>query len=236
MFVFNTSQPDTGFKMVLMLLAMLTVCSAVPQDLYGKMFIFPQETNTAHVRLTTSRQDLRNVTVCLRSFTDLRRGHSLFSLATPSVDNDFQIYKDDAHDQMNLHVRNHYVYFAGQNYKLNTWHSLCSTWDSASGLAQLWLDGKPSSWKLSSKSSINGPIIIVLGQEQDTHGGGFVLMESFAGMLSDVHMWDYTISPCEIQNYMDDLSFPPGNVLNWRALEFQIIGTVLIGDKQKSCY
>lgn len=99
-----------------------------------------------------------------RSFTDLRRGHSLFSLATPSVDNDFQIYKDDAHDQMNLHVRNQYVYFAGQNYKLNTWHSLCSTWDSASGLAQLWLDGKPSSWKLSSKSSINGPIIIVLGQ------------------------------------------------------------------------
>lgn len=101
-----------------------------------------------------------------RSFTDLRRGHPLFSLATPSVDNDFLIYKDDAHDQMNLHIRNQYVYFAGQNYKLNTWHSLCSTWDSASGLAQLWLDGKPANWKLSSQSSINGPIIIVLGQVQ----------------------------------------------------------------------
>ncbi|XP_030250268.1 serum amyloid P-component-like isoform X1 [Sparus aurata] len=231
-----TQHPDPRYKMaLLLLLPLLTVCAATPRDLYGKMFIFPQETNTAHVRLTTSRQELRNVTVCLRSFTDLRRGHPLFSLATPSVDNDFLIYKDDAHDQMNLHIRNQYVYFAGQNYKLNTWHSLCSTWDSVSGLAQLWLDGKPSNWKLSSQSSINGPIIIVLGQEQDSHGGGFVITESFAGMLSDVHMWDYTISPCEIQNYMDDLSFPPGNLLNWRALEFQIIGTVLIGDKQKSC-
>ena len=55
------------------------------------------------------------------------------------------------------------------------------------------------------------------------------------GMLSNVHMWDYVISPCEIQNYMEDLSFTPGNVLNWGALEFQAIGTVLIEDEQKSC-
>ena len=72
-------------------------------------------------------------------------------------------------------------------------------------------------------------------QDQDSHGGGFVIEDSFMGMLSNVHMWDYVISPCEIQNYMEDLSFTPGNVLNWGALEFQAIGTVLIEDEQKSC-
>uniref|UniRef100_A0A8C9XYF3 Pentraxin family member n=1 Tax=Sander lucioperca TaxID=283035 RepID=A0A8C9XYF3_SANLU len=129
--------------------------------------------------------------------------------------------------------------FIGHDYKVNTWQSICSTWDSVSGLGQLWLDGKPSSRKfISSGSNISGPIIIVLGQEQDTHGGGFDIKQSFVGMMSDVHLWDHILSPCEIQNYMHHLNFAPGNVLNWRALEFQTTGRVLIEDKQeiKTCY
>ncbi|XP_042279593.1 C-reactive protein-like [Thunnus maccoyii] len=202
-------------------------------DLSGKMFTFPQETNTAHVRLTTSRQVLSAVTVCLRSFTDLRRTHSLFSLATPSAFNDFLIFKRSANHEIELYGRDHLVVFGEQDYKLNMWHSICSTWDSASGLGQLWLDGKPSSRKFTrSGSNINGPIIIVLGQEQDSHGGAFDINQSFVGMLSDLHMWDYVISPCEIQKYVDDLNFTPGNVLNWNQLWFQTIGRVLIEDKQ----
>ncbi|XP_037640545.1 serum amyloid P-component-like isoform X2 [Sebastes umbrosus] len=220
-----------------LLLVMLTACAAIPQDLSGKMFTFPQQTNTAHVRLTTSRQVLRAVTVCLRSFTDLRRVHSLFSMATPSVANDFLIFKDGANDEIDLWIKNNHVDIRGQDYKLNTWHSICTTWDSASGLVQLWLDGKPSSRKfISSGSSISGPIIIVLGQEQDSHGGGFDINQSFVGMMSDVHLWDYTLSSCEIQSYSDRLKFPPGNVLNWSALSFQTIGRVLIEDKQRNCY
>ncbi|KAI3360998.1 hypothetical protein L3Q82_013201, partial [Scortum barcoo] len=185
------------------------------------------------------------------SFTDLRRAHSLFSLATPSAFNDLLIYKEQTGSEISLNIRNQAVIFAGQDYKLNTWHSVCSTWDSASGLVQLWLDGKPSSRRFSSESNINGPIIIVLGQvqfsstikrikefnvmDQDSHGGAFDINQSFVGMMSDVHMWDYTLSPCEIQNYTDDLNFTPGNVLNWRALLFQIVGRVLIEDKQKAC-
>ncbi|XP_071325754.1 female protein-like isoform X2 [Trachinotus anak] len=220
---------------LLLLLAMLTACAAIPQDLSGKMFTFPQETNTAYVRLTTSRQVFSAVTVCFRSFTDLKRDHPLFSLATPSAFNDFLIYKD-VNDEINLNARDKYAKFEGQDYKLNTWHSICSTWDSASGLGQMWLDGKPSSRKfISSGSNINGPNIMVLGQEQDSHGGGFDSKQSFVGMMSDVHMWDKVLSPCEIQNYMDDLNFTSGNVLNWGALDFQIIGKVLIEDKQNIC-
>ncbi|XP_044213906.1 C-reactive protein-like [Thunnus albacares] len=205
-------------------------------DLSGKMFTFPQETDTAHVRLTTSRQVLSAGTVCFRSFTDLRRAHCFFSLATPSSTNDFLICKLDANDVFEFIIRGQWAGIGGQDYKLNMWHSICSTWDSASGLVQLWLDGKPSSRKFtSSGSNINGPIIIVLGQDQDSYGGGFVAQESFTGMMSDVHMWDDVISPCEIQKYVDDLSFTPGNVLNWKELEFQTIGRVLIEDKQMNC-
>ncbi|KAM4601400.1 C-reactive protein-like [Polymixia lowei] len=214
------------------LLVVLTVCTATPQDLSGKMFTFPQETNTAHVKLNTSMEDFGAVSVCLRSFTDLSRNHILFSLATPSSANDFLIFKSSKDNQIEMYVKNTNAGFRGQEYKLNTWHSVCSTWEATSGLGQLWLDGKPTSRKfIKSGSNIRGPTIITLGQEQDSHGGGFDAQQSFVGMISDVHMWDYVLSPCEIQRFLDELNFTPGNVLNWRALQFQTEGRVLLENK-----
>uniref|UniRef100_A0A668A478 Pentraxin family member n=1 Tax=Myripristis murdjan TaxID=586833 RepID=A0A668A478_9TELE len=205
--------------------------------LSGKMFTFPQQTNTAHVRLNTTREDFSAVTVCLRSFTDLSRNHVLFSLATPSAANDFLLFKRAAANQIEISARNVGALFDGQEYTLNTWLSVCATWDSTSGLGQLWLNGKPSSRKFTSTgSNIRGRAIITLGQEQDSHGGGFDANQSLVGMISDVHMWDYVLSNCEIHRYMDNLNFTPGNVLNWRALDFQIRGRVLLEEKQAICY
>ncbi|XP_068564631.1 C-reactive protein-like [Cebidichthys violaceus] len=220
----------------LLLLVMLTACAATPQDLSGKMFIFPEQTSTAHVRLTASRQDFGAVTVCHRSFTDLNRDHTLFSLATPNFANDFLIFWDETNKGIAPHIKNVKTVYKGWDYKSNMWHSICTTWDSESGLVQLWFDGQPSMKKfISSGSNISGSTIIILGQEQDSSGGGFDIKQSFTGMMSDVHMWDYSLSPCEIEKYMEGLNFTPGNVLTWSALEFQITGRVLVEDKQKNC-
>ncbi|CAJ1062148.1 C-reactive protein-like [Xyrichtys novacula] len=220
---------------LLLLLVMLTVCAALPQDMSGKMFTFPEESDTDYVRLTTSRQSLSTLTVCLRTFTDLNRDHTPFSLATPGVFNDFVIYRYAESNEFSMNVRDKAVRFRELDYKPNTWHSLCSTWDSVSGVLQVWLDGKPSSRKyISSGSNITGPMIIVLGQEQDSYGGGFDAKQSFVGMMSDVHMWDYTLSPCQIQRYTNRESFPSGNVLDWKA-SFQTFGRVLIEDQQGDC-
>ncbi|XP_039476023.1 serum amyloid P-component-like [Oreochromis aureus] len=127
-------------------------------------------------------------------------------------------------------VRNNRVTFTGQDYMLNTWQSICTTWDSESELVQLWLNGKPSIKKFIGGSVITDPIVIV-GQEQDSHGGGFDINQSFVGMMSDVHMWNYVLSPCEIQRFVEDLNFTPGNVINWRALEFEVTGRVLVENK-----
>ncbi|XP_031154964.1 C-reactive protein-like [Sander lucioperca] len=221
----------------LLLLVTLTACAASPQDLSGKMFTFPQETNTARVILTpTPIQELRAVTVCHRSFTDLKREHALFSLATQTHTNAFMIQWDETNKEVQPHIGDTKTHYRGQDYKPNTWHSICTTWDSASGLVQLWFDGQPSMRKYISFGAIRGSTMIILGQEQDTHGGGFDLKQCFVGMMSDVHMWDYTLSPCEMQKYVDDLNFTPGNVLNWHAMEFQIIDRVLIEDKLMTCH
>lgn len=60
--------------------------------------------------------------------------------------------------------------------------------------------------------------------------------QSFSGSLADVHMWDFVLSSCEIHHYTDDVNFTPGNVLNWRALDFRAVGRVVIREKQTVCY
>ncbi|KAM3873516.1 LOW QUALITY PROTEIN: jeltraxin-like [Diretmus argenteus] len=198
------------------------------------MFTFPQETNTAHVRLNTPMEDFSAVTVCLRFFTDLVRDHTLFSLATPSTSNDFLIFPlKQSNSMIELSVRNQGLNFGGQEIKLNTWNSLCATWESESGLGQLWLNGQSSSRKfISSGSNIAGRPIITLGQDQDSYGGGFDASQSFTGMITDVHMWNYVLPPRDIRRYKD-LNITPGNVLNWRALYFQITGRVLLEKKRE---
>ncbi|XP_029307363.1 serum amyloid P-component-like [Cottoperca gobio] len=222
---------------VLLLLVMLTTCAASPQDLSDKIFTFPLRTNTARVKLITSRENFSAVTVCLRSFTDNTRDHILFSLATPSNDYDFLMLRQAIENTIDLYSRNNVAVFTEPDYTLNTWHSICSTWDSESGLVQLWFDGQPSMRKfVSSGSNITGHTRIVLGQVLDAYDGGFDINQSFVGMLTDVHMWDHVLSPCEIQDYVQELNFSPGNVLNWRALEFQIVDKVLIENKKRTCY
>ncbi|CAB1446359.1 unnamed protein product [Pleuronectes platessa] len=216
---------------------MLTTCGAVTEDLSDRMFLFPQQSNTAHVKLNIAQKELSVVTLCHRSFTDLKRDHALFSLATSSNNNDFLIFWDGTNKEMAPWIRDTTVKYGGIDYNPNMWHSICTTWDSKSGLVQMWFDGIPSMRKsISSGSSIKGTMMITLGQEQDSHGGGFDIKQSFVGMMSDVHMWDYILSSCQIQKYMDDRQLTPGNVINWNALDFQIVNNVLIEQKLNSCH
>lgn len=100
-----------------------------------------------------------------RSFTDLQRTHVLFSLAVPTFANGFMVLWDGADKELEIYTQDKFAVFGKTDYKQNTWHSICATWDSASGLVQLWLDGLPSVRKFTnSGSNIRGSLIIMLGQ------------------------------------------------------------------------
>ncbi|XP_020792999.2 serum amyloid P-component-like [Boleophthalmus pectinirostris] len=221
----------------LVCLVILISNAAAIQDLSGKMFTFPQQTNAAHVRLTTSIKTFNALTVCHRSFTDLKRDYGLFSMALPTNANEFLMFFKYDVTEMQPHVRTDKIGYRVADYKHNTWYSICTSWDSSTGLVQIWINGQPFGRKYipGGQAVMNGSPIIILGQEQDSHGGGFDINQSFVGMMTDVHMWDYVLSSCEIQKYMAELSFTPGNILNWAALDFQINGRVLIENKQMYC-
>ncbi|XP_076009819.1 female protein-like [Genypterus blacodes] len=216
----------------LLLLLMLTACAAAPQDLSGQMFAFPQVTSSAHVKLNATIQEFRAVTVCFRVFTDLRRDHGLFSYAIPSVANGFLIFWDNNNNELEVHLNNVNSEFKGLDYKPNMWHSICTTWDSTSGLVQMWFDGLPTMKKYGGTAVISGRPIVVIGQEQDSHGGGFDSKQCFTGMMSDIHMWDHVLSGCEIMRFVNEENFTPGNALNWRSMQYEVVGRIMLEKKE----
>lgn len=205
------------------------------KDLSGKMFTFPVESNTHHVVLTPGLDKIMfTVSVCLRSFSDISRAQSLFSLSLPSTDNGFLIFKSKQ-GVYELYVLGATESFLGLQDEPNVWNSICATWDASTGLSQLWVNGIPSSRKGNKAgSSLMGTPKIILGQEQDTYGGNFDSSQSFVGMLTDVHMWDSVLSPAQIAYYTSGGQFQPGNVLNWNSLEFTKNGNVVVESKETS--
>ncbi|CAI9597503.1 unnamed protein product [Staurois parvus] len=192
----------------------------------SKVFVFPKETSTAHVILRPEiTRPLQEVSVCLRSYTDLSRPYTPFSLATPGKDNAFFIYLQPP-NVCSVHINQEDTYFRTDSESLD-WRHICVTWDSNTGVVQLWVNGKLYPRRVSMKgSSIAAEASIVLGQEQDSFGGGFEASQSLVGEISDVHMWDYALTPEDIHKVISGRH--NGNVINWVSLYYEIKGEVLV--------
>ena len=42
--------------------------------------------------------------------------------------------------------------------------------------------------------------IWIIGQDQETLGGGFHVNDAFAGELTELHVWDKVLSPAEVND------------------------------------
>ncbi|XP_061461773.1 C-reactive protein-like [Rhineura floridana] len=220
---------------------LILVClfgSLAGEDLDTKAFIFPVSSNTAAVFLNASLQrPLTDVTVCLGIYTLLDRGHSLFSYVTKMKDNELLLFKPKA-NQYSLYVGGTSVTFSIPEKQTSRpkWEHICMSWESSTGLVELWLDGQPFPRMGMKKGySISPEASIVLGQEQDSFRGGFDIKQSFIGELMDVYMWDRVLSPDEV-----DLVHKGGTLsdylINWRSLCYEIQGYVVIKPFLKSLY
>ncbi|XP_041672217.1 C-reactive protein-like [Cheilinus undulatus] len=214
-------------KLLLIFLALLCAGHAVEQDLSEKVFVFPVRSANSYVKLiATLEQPLTAATMCMRYFSSLTESQTLFSLATPAQSNAFLLYKYSVGVYQPF-INGHSLYVYGLPDQTDKWNSVCWTWDSNNGLNTLWVNGKRSGRIiLGAKASITEVPSIILGQDQDSYGGGFVKSESFVGDITDVHLWNSTISPCEIRFYMEGSTFTPGNLLNWKNLRYSTAGSV----------
>ncbi|XP_048213776.1 serum amyloid P-component [Perognathus longimembris pacificus] len=199
-------------------------------DLRGKVFVFPTESSRDHVNLISQQEKpLQNFTLCLRAYSDLVRSYSLFSYNAKGMNNELLIYKERT-GEYSLYIGGRRVTFKVMEMLPSPVH-LCASWESSTGIAELWINGKPLVKKgLRQGYAIEAGGNIVLGQEQDSLGGTFDKSQSFVGEIGDLYMWDSVLSPEEILIvYQGSITSPTNpNVLNWQALHYEVKGYVII--------
>ncbi|NXB53228.1 SAMP protein, partial [Leucopsar rothschildi] len=194
-------------------------------DLYRKVFVFRKDPSDAYVLLELE-QPLHNFTVCLRSFTDLTRPYSLFSYATKTHSNEILLFKPKP-GQYELTVGDKALYFTVPITVGESEH-VCFSWESSTGIVGFWFNGKPWPRKgLQNGYMVGVPAYILLGQDQDSFGGGFDAQQSFVGEISSVYMWDTGISNSEVRAAMYDSPIQTP-IFGWKNFLYKIVGEVYL--------
>ena len=68
----------------------------------------------------------------------------------------------------------------------------------------------------------------ILGQEQDSYGGGFEQSQSFFGQMYGVNMWDTVLPAEEILRLSKNCTHGVGNYLRWIDFVTGLHGNVTI--------
>lgn len=208
----------------------------VRRCLREKVITFPGQSTQNYVQLHANEtMDFPGITLCLRFYTDeSTRSQNLFSLATPSEANDLalslvpnNIYK--------LQVHGARTEFYGLPFKLNQWNSVCSTWDSVSGVGQVFVDEVPSVKKaVAVKNPFKGDAKIVLGQYYTSNTNTTFRRDlAFTGFITDVHVYKEVLTPRLIKNFMEaKIKFKLGDYISWRNLKHTVAGSAAVEPRQ----
>ncbi|XP_069601670.1 jeltraxin-like [Ranitomeya imitator] len=187
------------------------------------VILFPWQTATDYVILKPRLSSaLKQLTVCLRSYTELSRHYALFSIATPGSKNDntFLIYSMPP-NIISVTVNQEDIRFKVDPEVLD-WKHTCVTWDSVTGLLQLWINGKCYPKRVTKTRSPIGPQMnVILGQDQDTYGGTFEAVQSFVGEICEVNMWDFVLSPAKLTQYFYFYGDINGNIITSKNYQYE---------------
>ncbi|KAM5126683.1 C-reactive protein-like [Mantella aurantiaca] len=216
-------------ELCVLLLLVVIPTSLAQKDLEGKVFVFPSRISTDYVILKpTITKPLEKLSVCLNFYSDLQLPFSLFSLATSESKNAFYFYSNTP-VYYSVAVNSVYQLFITNSNSLD-WIHICVTWDSDTGVVQLWVNEKVYPRKVLGKGfSITNESSIVLGQTYNSVGEDFNTYMSLAGEISDVHMWDYVLTPKDIQKVISGNRH--GNVISWKSLVYEVKGNILLQPK-----
>ena len=111
------------------------------------------------------------------------------------------------------------------------WHHICVTWRNSDGVWQFYKDGTLHTHTrgLRKGYTIQGGGSLVLGQDQDSVGGGFDSSQSFQGSLTNVNVWSFVLPASSIKSMSRScLSGPVGNVYKWSDFIYGIKGKAAV--------
>ena len=71
---------------------------------------------------------------------------------------------------------------------------------------------------------------MVLGQDQDSIGGGFEADQALVGELTELNIWDSVFSESDVATQYETCSIPHGSVLTWSFFKDAVQGKVQVAE------
>ncbi|KAF1379945.1 hypothetical protein PFLUV_G00181340 [Perca fluviatilis] len=194
-----------------------------------KSLVFPSETSTSYVEMVPLKPlNLGAFTLCMRVATELtgKREIILFAYRTQDYD-ELNVWRE-LDGRLSFYLAGEGVLFRVPEIGALQTH-LCVTWDSRSGAAALFMDGRKSSTKIFKKGHTVQPGgKVIIGQDPDSYLGSLDASQSFVGEIGDINMWDSVLSDRMIEDMFSGKRVPTGNVFDWKTTELNINGEVVV--------
>ncbi|KAL9972414.1 hypothetical protein ACROYT_G018712 [Oculina patagonica] len=110
------------------------------------------------------------------------------------------------------------------------WNHVCFTWSSANGDYKFYKDGVlvGSGSGLNKGGKIRFGGTTVIGQDQDTVGGGFNVDQSFVGEVTEVNVWGNVLAESDIVAQASNCHVTQGSVNWWSQFKDGVHGGVVV--------
>ncbi|XP_031718044.1 pentraxin-4 [Anarrhichthys ocellatus] len=206
-----------------------TICNV------DSMLFFPSASTENYVTFFRSLPDLPELSVCLWLRVEASHVGTLLSYATDFNDNQLVLYGRNSSASSSSSSRPSssspsldfvigdpvYRRLSASSLLDARWHHLCALWSSIQGRFWHYSDGRLASSGSNFRKGweIPGGGSVVLGQEQDTVGGGFDPAEGFAGQVAGFRMWSRVLSPSEVEGVAEGRGVPRGVVLGMEDIK-----------------
>ncbi|XP_066301925.1 neuronal pentraxin-1-like [Branchiostoma lanceolatum] len=210
-----------------------------PCDLQKITFPAPRSTSHYAQLMTSLSQALSSFTLCVHMRTSMAANvdFAVASYAVANNHNELLLFRFGTNANFQLLVAGSFVALGDLPGLLDgDWHALCATWRSTDGAWQVYTDGvlQASGSGLNAGATVSTGGTWILGQDQDTIGGGFQQSQAFIGDLSQVNLWDHVLSPADIATDWTAFCDHHGNVIDWATTHKNIFGLASI-DKYRHC-
>ncbi|MCJ8739409.1 hypothetical protein PDJAM_G00046880 [Pangasius djambal] len=189
---------------------------------------FPLRTNYMYAKVKKSLPEMYAFTVCMWIKSNASPGVGTpFSYAVPGQANELVLI-EWGNNPMEILVNDK---VAKLPFLINDgkWHHICVTWTTRDGVWDAFQDGvlRGSGENLAPYHPIKPQGMLILGQEQDTLGGGFDATQAFVGDMANFNIWDRKLTVGEIYNLATCSSKAQvGNVFSWLETSIEIYGGV----------
>ncbi|XP_076871605.1 neuronal pentraxin-1-like [Brachyhypopomus gauderio] len=187
---------------------------------------FPLRTNYMYAKVKRSLPEMYAFTLCLWIKSNASPGVGTpFSYAVPGQANELVLI-EWGNNPMEILINDK---VAKLPFLINDgkWHHICITWTTRDGVWEAFQDGilRGNGENLAPYHPIKPHGVLVLGQEQDTLGGGFDATQAFVGELANFNVWDKKLSSADIYNLATcNSKAQSGNVMSWSETNIDVFG------------